>query len=82
MAKAYYVDSIEMPEIWDFMWFKLAMLEGDRVCENQGEMWQYMGSKVENDRLTNSFRHRCHPNSFTQEYRHISTTLTGEVIES
>jgi hypothetical protein len=76
-----WVDQAEMPHLWQVIWFQLAKLEGDRLCKNQGEVWQYMGSKIEQDKLTHTFRHRCYPKSFNQEYRHISTTLAGEVIE-
>jgi hypothetical protein len=76
-----WVDQAEMPHLWQVIWFQLDKLEGDRLCKNQGEVWQYMGSKIEQDKLTHTFRHRCHPKSFNREYRHISTTLAGEVIE-
>jgi hypothetical protein len=78
---AMWIDKSEMPHLWEVIWSELASLEGDCVGENQGEVWQYMGSKIEGERLTHTFRHRCHPRSLNLEYRHISTTLTGEIIE-
>lgn len=74
-----WIDIDEMPYLWQMMWFKLAQLEGDRCCENDGEVWQYMGSKIEDDKLIHTFRHRCHPRTLQQEYRHISTAINGGV---
>lgn len=78
---AMWIDKSEMPHLWEVIWTELASVEGSCVCENEGEVWQYMGSKIEGERLTHTFRHRYHPRSLNLEYRHIFTTLTGEVIE-
>jgi hypothetical protein len=69
------IDPDLMPCLWQVMWFQLHQLEGDRCCEHEGEVWQYMGSKVEGGNLVHTFRHRCHPKTHSYAYRHISTPL-------
>jgi len=77
-----WVDQSEMPCISSIMWHLLAEVEGDRVCLNDGEVWQYMGSKREGSKLIHTFRHRCHPSDSQQHYRHITTSLLGEEVKS
>ncbi|MGV2830755.1 hypothetical protein [Myxosarcina sp. GI1(2024)] len=78
---AMWLDKSEMPYLWEVIWSELASREGDRVCENQGEIWQYMGSKLENDRVIHTFRHRYHPKTLNRQYLHITTDFTGVVIK-
>jgi hypothetical protein len=76
--KCFFVDEIEMPCLWQVMWFRLGELEGDRFCRNQCEVWQYMGSKVQGSDFIHTFRHRCHPKTNDREYRHIAIAIIRE----
>lgn len=56
----------DSPE-WNRMWKMLANLplnNGDTVCLNQDEVWQYLGT-VNGE---HEFRHRCHPSTNQREY--------------
>jgi hypothetical protein len=75
------IDKSEMPCLWEIIWSRLTLIEGDRVCKNRGEVWQYMGSKIVNNKVIHTFRHHCHPSSNLLKYQHISTEFTGEVID-
>jgi hypothetical protein len=52
---------------WDDMWNKLndhplnEGLEQPKTAVNNGEVWQYMGSYRQADKVIHSFRHRSHP---------------------
>ena len=52
---------------WDYMWQWLDShpinegVEMPRVAWNNGEIWQYMGSYRQDDKVIHSFRHRQHP---------------------
>lgn len=76
--KCFFVDKDEMPKLWDLIWDRLADLEGDCECLNQGEVWQYMESKIEGSDCLHTFRHRCHPKTNDREYRHIAIAIMGE----
>jgi len=52
---------------WIWAWAKLRVEYGDSVQENQGEVWQYMGSSQYN----HTFRHRCHPSINDRMYHHV-----------
>jgi len=56
---------------WEIMWAELIKLEGSATCENNGEIWQYMGSKIEDQLITHTFRHRSHPLTNDYQYRKI-----------
>jgi hypothetical protein len=58
-----WIDSQKMPEQWEAMWTELDRLEGDRVCENCDEVWEYMGSKTLGNTINHWFRHRYHPST-------------------
>lgn len=57
---------IDSPE-WDYMWNWIAEhpLNKDNaepmVCSNEGEVWQYMGSFMNDNKVVHEFRHRLHP---------------------
>jgi hypothetical protein len=52
---------------WIDMWEKLEKhpinegIENPRLALNSGELWQYMGSFRQGDKVIHSFRHRSHP---------------------
>ncbi len=56
---------------WEYMWQELIKLEGSATSENNGEIWQYMGSKIEDQLITHTFRHRSHPLTNDYQYRKI-----------
>jgi len=56
---------------WEIMWAALIKLEGSADCENNGEVWQYMGSKIESQEITHTFRHRLHPLTNERQYQKI-----------
>jgi hypothetical protein len=57
---------------WEIMWAELIKLEGSATSENNGEVWQYMGSKIEGQEITHTFRHRSHPLTKDYQYRKIT----------
>jgi len=61
---------------WEIMWQELIKLEGSADCENNGEVWQYMGSKIEGQEITHTFRHRSHP--LTNDYQYQKITMPYE----
>lgn len=68
----------ELQRSWDL----LAYQEGtDTWAENQGEVWQYMGTTFHPQRKVwaHTFRHRCHPHTGERVYvyipAHLSLTL-------
>lgn len=56
----------DTPE-WDFMWEWVEQhpinegIENPRLALNFGEVWQYMGSYRQDNKVIHSFRHRQHP---------------------
>ena len=63
-------DSTEWEYIWDFV-EKHPINEGieePRISLNEGEVWQYMGSFKQNDKLVHEFRHRYHPKTNDRYY--------------
>jgi hypothetical protein len=54
-------------EEWIDMWEKLEKhpinegIENPRLALNSGELWQYMGSFRQGDKVLHEFRHREHP---------------------
>mgnify|MGYP006935501896 CR=1 FL=1 len=52
---------------WIDMWGRLEAhpinegIENPRLALNAGELWQYMGSYRQGDKVIHSFRHRSHP---------------------
>jgi hypothetical protein len=52
---------------WIDMWEKLEKhpinegIENPRLALNSGELWQYMGSFRQGDKVLHEFRHREHP---------------------
>ena len=62
---------------YDYMWDQLAKLpmnknnEVPQMCENNGEVWQFMGTHYENKKLVHQFRHRCHPKDSKRIYINI-----------
>ena len=59
---------------WEYMWNWLANhplnkgLEYPEYAENNGEMWQYMGSFKQKDKVIHELRHRQHPTTGTRQY--------------
>ncbi len=45
----------------------------DLAQENEGEVWQYMGSERTPVGLRHCFRHRYHPVTKSREYRWVAT---------
>lgn len=51
---------------WNYMWEWLAKhpinenIEDPSTAENNGEIWQYMGSYKEKEKIVHEFRHRNH----------------------
>ncbi|AFY74749.1 hypothetical protein Syn7502_02811 [Synechococcus sp. PCC 7502] len=74
--KCFWVDQIEMPNLWEIIWSRLVDLEGESECLNNGEVWQYMGSKIEGSDYVHTFRHRCHPTTNDRGYRHIKMAIS------
>lgn len=74
--KFFFIDKVEMPNTWNAIWNRLGIMEGDLECLYNGEVWQYMGSKVEDCKFVHTFRHRCHPKSNEREYRHIGIPIS------
>lgn len=57
------------PEWWN-MWTELASLainNGDPICANKAECWEYMGSTLDHHWI----RHPKHPTSQKEEYAYI-----------
>jgi len=55
---------------WDGMWSQLAsydLNDGDQLCINQGQSWEYMGSTEDHHHL----RHANHPRTEQAEYIYI-----------
>jgi hypothetical protein len=56
----------DTPE-WDYMWEWLEAhpinegIEEPRLALNNNELWQYMGSYRQDNKVIHSFRHREHP---------------------
>jgi len=52
---------------WNYMWEWLEShpinegIEEPRLALNNGELWQYMGSYRQDNKVIHSFRHREHP---------------------
>lgn len=52
---------------WNYMWEWLENhpinegIEEPRLALNSGEVWQYMGSYRQDNKVIHSFRHRQHP---------------------
>ncbi len=78
----------DTPE-WDFMWLWLELhainagLENPIVAENEGEVWQYMGSFKNSNKTVHEFRHRNHPitNEVYSASLSASDTFTDDQIE-
>jgi len=51
---------------------------GDMEEENDGEIWQYMGTVQINGEYVHQFRHRCHPSINKRVYRNIPASCTFE----
>lgn len=90
------IEPAKMPWLWELIWSKLEELEGDYECEHQedtgaeshsarrdvrGEVWQYLGSKIDGDQMIHTFRHCCHPKTKKREYRHLLTQVFEGGIE-
>lgn len=61
--------TIDNPE-WQRMWDELASYKinnGDPLCVNQGDCWEYLGSTADHHHL----RHACHPVTERVEYIYI-----------
>ena len=73
-------DSSDWNYAWD--WLKAHPinegLEEPHVGFNNGEVWQYLLTYRNGDKLITEFRHRCHP--VTQDVYRVSVehTLSGE----
>jgi hypothetical protein len=55
---------------WPKMWDELAdynINEGDFLCINEGQCWEYMGSTPDH----HHFRHACHPRTGSAEYFYL-----------
>lgn len=73
---------------WDYMWQWLEShpinegIENPRLALNNGELWQYMGSFKQGDKVIHSFRHRQHPrdNQRKNLNLHASDKFTSEQI--
>lgn len=73
---------------WDEMWNKLNNhpinegMEEPKTALNNGEVWQYMGSFKQGDKVIHSFRHRQHPrdNQRKDVNFHASDKFTSEQI--
>jgi hypothetical protein len=56
----------DSPE-WDFIWQWLENhpinhgIEDSKLAYNKGEVWQYMCSYMNENKIIHTFRHRCHP---------------------
>ncbi len=78
----------DSPE-WDFMWLWLELhainegLENPIVAENDGEVWQYIGSFKHLNKTVHEFRHRNHPrtNKLYEAPLPASDTFTDDQIE-
>jgi hypothetical protein len=68
---------------WDAAWAGLShvlVADGlgdgtDLAQENDGEAWQYMGSRLTTTGMLHTFRHRDHPKTHDREYRAVLTEL-------
>ena len=73
------IDSSE----WDFMWAwldKHPLNEGltePSIALHEGEMWAYMGSYKQKERIVHTFRHRKHPT--TQKLEEISVQASAHM---
>jgi len=62
---------------WDRVWALLAADTGGDIeqrCSCCYEVWQYMGSVAEGDRVAHEFRHRHNPYTAKREYRQFRET--------
>lgn len=74
---------------WLYMWLWLEEnainegLEEPTVAENDGEVWQYVGSYKNGSKVVHEFRHRNHPKTNDVEKRslHASDSFTDDQIE-
>lgn len=75
---------------WDFMWLWLELhpinadIEDPRTAENDGEVWEYVGTYKNKDRVVHEFRHRNHPktNTLYNASLNASDTFNDEQVES
>lgn len=73
---------------WSYMWEWLGNhpinegLDKPSVAYHYGEVWEYMGSFKQKDKLIHSFRHRSHPRHGQRIDLHVeaSENLTNEDI--
>jgi len=52
------------------------------VVKNEGEVWQYMGSVMKDDKVISSFRHRCHPKTsdvVNISVEHLEPLTVGDI---
>lgn len=56
---------------WDFIWLWLEFhtinegIDEAMIALNQGEVWEYLGSFMNEDVVISEFQHKCHPKTNT-----------------
>jgi len=72
-----FIDKVEMPNTWNAIWDRLAVIEGISECWNNGEVWEYIGSRIANDEYIHTFRHRCHPKTNKPKFQTMAIAIMG-----
>jgi len=67
---------------WDYMWDWVAnhpineKVEVASVALNEGQVWEYMGSFKQGEKMIHSFSHRCHPRHNHPVALHVAASET------